>query len=253
MLPKKNCYQTMNLSTNIVSHKNLLQEYCQLFRLPLPQYHTDKVSGSAHEPHFQSTCYVTLKSELCDLTQNERAFAVGEQCTRKKCAELSAADKMLQTLAIMESELQKNSRIIETYDFANRNDIYSIYTILLQDSAFKTIFLWDVENYKLDFNLKEFEPCVLVAFDSNSQDSSTVIKNGSFALSDVQSRLLRVTSPTQFKDGADIAIIWMIAGSADYSSAKPNCIILSHDKLFCTVKDICASWIHGFESITIMT
>ena len=47
-----------------MSHKNILQEYCQLYKIPLPDYDTHKESGSAHQPIFRSRCKVSTRPQL---------------------------------------------------------------------------------------------------------------------------------------------------------------------------------------------
>jgi hypothetical protein len=243
-----------------ISPKNDLQEYCQYYKLPLPKYITTKMSGSAHEPQFRSVCNVTLRPELrqtlgCETagtSADDTLLIAGEFCTRKKCAELSAAEKMLRALAEAEDSAPKGPRTVERFDFAGD----SLYEHLYEsgDVVPRNFFLWDVENYKLTFKLKEFEPCVMFAIDSDGSDSTGSVQTALGSMSHPDSRVIQITSPTRLQDGADVAIIWMIAqsGGCPYLRST-NCVILSRDKLFCTVKDICDSWHHGFQSVTLIT
>ena len=221
-----------------------------MYKLPLPIYETQKESGLAHEPRFRSMCLVKARDELEKLD-----FQVwGELCKTKKCAQSSTAEKMLQEIATTESEL-KTSHILEKLNHGEDIYVFLNDTDQHEEGPLKTFFFWDVENYKLTEKLQEFEPYIIFAFDSEGSDSSSSLKIGLQILTDEKSRLIQVTSPTRLQDGADVAIIWMISRSEWHGNYLQNtdCVILSHDKLFCTVKDICDSWTHGFRSVTVMT
>ena len=113
-----------------------MQEYCQLYQLPLPIYETHKESGSAHQPRFRSMCQVKPRDEL-----KKSDFEVwGDLCGTKKLAELSTAEKMLQEIASAESELKTNNppHILETvphgqdiYEFLDYTDPFLNYTDLV--------------------------------------------------------------------------------------------------------------------------
>lgn len=236
------------------SHKNILQEYCHLYNLPLPTYETYKESGSDHKPQFRSMCKMEARKEMIE-QKHIRSFEIrGDLCSRKKCAELSAAANMLMRISDLESEMETKNVTIEKII-----DLREIYARFINETV-PYIFFWDVENYKLTEKLQEFEPCIIVAFDSEGSDSASSLNIASQLLTHEESRLLQITSPTRLQDGADIAIIWAIAESRYYyyyyyysNYTETDCIILSHDKIFCTLKDICDNWNHGFKSVTIMT
>lgn len=237
----------------VQSPKNVLQEYCQLYRLPLPRYLTKQVSG----PGFRSVCVVFVRPELWETLQcgEETAISIlGEFCTKKKCAEISAAEKMLRELAHAEESVSREPCSVERIDLAGGSFYADMYDDDDEDAVPKTFFLWDVENYKIRFDLREFEPCVLFAVDSDGSHNSSSIQTVAGLLSHPESRVIQITSPTRLQHGADVAIIWVIARSCECAYlGSTNCVILSRDKLFCTVKDVCDSWRHGFKSVTLMS
>jgi len=196
-----------------------------------------------------------VRPELWETLQcedNSTFSILGEFCTKKKCAEISAAEKMLRELAHAEASASIGPPLVKRLDLAED----SVFANLCddEDAVPKTIFLWDVENYKIRFDMEEFEPCILFAMDSDGSSNNSSIQTVAGLLSHPESRVIQITSPTRLQHGADVAIIWVIARSCECSYwGSTNCVILSRDKLFCTVKDVCDSWRHGFKSVTLVS
>jgi len=80
--------------------KNILQEYFQAEKLPLPKYESRKCGGFDHKPEWISTVI---------LSNNENTHITGDISTSKIKAELSAAEKAL-------SFINSNKKIMRSVD-----------------------------------------------------------------------------------------------------------------------------------------
>ena len=90
--------------------KNMLQEYCQKVKIPLPVYETWKLEGPSHQPVFQSMVRVTGHPNV-----------YSEPCGTKKKAELSAAKLMLQYISdnTITTKYNTNKRFFIWIDMEN--------------------------------------------------------------------------------------------------------------------------------------
>ncbi len=219
------------------SHKNVLQEYCHTYDLGLPKYHTTHESGPAHKPCFRATC-------TCTLHDGTLLVLAGDPASSKKCAEQNAAECCLRWIANHIEDYSEPIVQIKTLD-----------DLVPHIEQHSLVIFWDVENYKLGPALRELEPCLLIAMDSLGSNASDQWFHKSVELMNPQSTLVRMRAPTSLHDGADIGIIWMIAslGATLCAVPKAHCIIMSKDKIFCTVNDMATTWPTGFLSLKIIS
>ena len=75
--------------------KNILQEYCQKFRYPLPEYNLIKTEGSSHEPWF----IVAVIVEVGINNKSEKLYLTGEG-NAVIFAEFKAAEKACDMLEL---------------------------------------------------------------------------------------------------------------------------------------------------------
>lgn len=83
-----------------MSAKNELQEYFQKSRLPCPEYKSERMGGTDHQPHWISTV------KLFDGTEIK-----GEIRSTKSKAELNAAEKALEVLLILNRKTVKTPKL----------------------------------------------------------------------------------------------------------------------------------------------
>jgi len=161
MIKKSNLlYINMNI---IMNYKNLLQEYFQKKKLPIPQYESFRVGGTDTLPEWQSTVIIYDNTKY-----------MGEKCLKKTAAENSAAFIAL--------KLIEKQEVINPYD-------YKVNTAILIDIENLPKFYEEIPSYDLSN-----QNLTVYGFIGQYHPLSPKINNY---------KMIKVISPSTRPDGTD--------------------------------------------------